>query len=89
MTHDAKCFSPCVYLHRHRQLFDNFIFSQNCPLMGRMGIKKRAKVMQNCCIRKLKVSIQMYSTRLMCDACFNNIVEISSILCSFMPYGFP
>ena len=48
-------------------------------------------VMQNCCIRKSKVSSQMYSTRLMVDMCFNNIVDetISSCLCSFMPYELP
>ena len=48
-------------------------------------------VMQNCCIRKSKVSSQMNSTRLSGDGCFNNIVDkiISSFLCSFLPYGLP
>ena len=32
-------------------------------------------VMQKHCIRKSKVSSQMYSTHLMGDACFNNIVD--------------
>ena len=40
VAHDAKCFSPCVYLHL-RRLFDNFIFSQKCDLMGRMSKQKR------------------------------------------------
>ena len=32
-------------------------------------------VMQNCCIRKSKVSHQMYSTRVMGDACIISIVD--------------
>ena len=43
MAHDAKCFSPCVYSHLHRQLSDNFIQSQKCQLMGRMNLKKRGR----------------------------------------------
>ena len=27
VAHDAKCFSPCVYLYFHRQLSDKFILS--------------------------------------------------------------
>ena len=49
-------------------------------------------VMQKHCIRQSKVSSQMYGTHLMDDACFNHIVEknnISSSLCSLMPYGLP
>ena len=47
--------------------------------------------MLNCCNRKSQVSSQMYSTRLMGDTCFNNMVDknISSFLCSFMSYGLP
>ena len=41
VAHDAKSFSPCVYLHLHRQLSDNLTPSQKCQLMGRMSIKKR------------------------------------------------
>ena len=33
MAHDAKCFSPRVYSHIHRQLSDNFIPPEQ--LMGR------------------------------------------------------
>ena len=45
LAHDAKCFSPCIYSHLHRQLHvsDNFIHSQNCQLTGRMSIKKRGR----------------------------------------------
>ena len=47
-------------------------------------------VMQNCCIRKSKVLSQMYSTRLMGDTCFNNIVEknISSFCVLLCHMGF-
>ena len=41
VTHDAKCFSVCVYSHLDRQLPDNFTPSQKYQLMGRMSIKKR------------------------------------------------
>ena len=41
VAHDAKCFSPCVYSHLHRQLSDNFIPHKKCQFMGRMSIKKR------------------------------------------------
>ena len=44
VAHDAKCFSPCVYSHLHRQLSDNFSPSQKCQLMDRMRIKKRGRV---------------------------------------------
>ena len=43
VAHDAKCFSLCVYTHRHRQLSDNFIPSQKCQLMARISIKKRGR----------------------------------------------
>ena len=43
MSHDAKCFSPCVYSHLHRQLSDNFNPSQKCQLLGRMSIKKTGR----------------------------------------------
>ena len=47
-------------------------------------------VMQNNCIRKSKVSSQMYSTRHIGDACSNNIDDKNiSFLCSFMPYDLP
>ena len=39
VTHDAKCFSPCVYSYFHRQLSDNFILSQKCQRLGCMRIK--------------------------------------------------
>ena len=26
VTHDAKCFLPCVYSYFHRQLSDNFFY---------------------------------------------------------------
>ena len=29
VAHNAKCFSTCVYLYFHRQLYDNFILSKN------------------------------------------------------------
>ena len=35
VVHIAKCFSPCVY--------NNFIPSQKCQIMGRMIIKKRGR----------------------------------------------
>ena len=34
VTHDAKCFSPCVYSYFHRQLSANFILSQKMPRFG-------------------------------------------------------
>ena len=34
VAHDAKCFSPRVYSHLHRQLSDNFIPSQKMPTYG-------------------------------------------------------
>ena len=34
MAHDAKCLSPCVYSHLHRQLSDNFIPSQKSQLIA-------------------------------------------------------
>ena len=34
MAHDAECFSPCLYSHLCRQLFDNFIPSQKMPNYG-------------------------------------------------------
>ena len=33
VAHDAKCFSPCVYLYFQRQLSDNFILSQNAAFL--------------------------------------------------------
>ena len=39
VTHDAKCFSPCVYSHFYRQLSDNFILSQKKQRLGCMSIK--------------------------------------------------
>ena len=44
-AHDAKCFSPCEYSNLYRHLFDNFIPSQKCQLMGRMSIKKRGQAL--------------------------------------------
>ena len=44
VVHDAKCFSPCVYSHLHRQISDIFIPSQKCQRMGRMSIKKRGRL---------------------------------------------
>ena len=43
VANDAKCFSPCVYSHLHRQLSDMFIPSPKCQLMGRTSIKKRGR----------------------------------------------
>ena len=43
VVHDAKCFSTCVYSHLYRQLSDNFILSQKCPLMGHMSLKKMGR----------------------------------------------
>ena len=43
VAHNAKCFSPRVYSHIHRQLSDNFIPPKQCQLMGRMSIKKRGR----------------------------------------------
>ena len=47
-------------------------------------------VMHICCIRKSKVSSQMYSTRLMGYACFNNIMDkhISYFLLFLFHKGF-
>ena len=39
VSHDAKCFSPCVYLYFHRQLSNIFILSKKCQRLGCMGIK--------------------------------------------------
>ena len=41
VVQDAKCFSPCVYSHFHRQLSDNFILSQKCKRLGCISIKLR------------------------------------------------
>ena len=45
VTHDAKCYSSCVYSYFHRQLSYNFILSQKCQRLGRMSIKKRVWAM--------------------------------------------
>ena len=43
VTHDAKCFSPCVYSYNHRHLSNNFIVSQKCQYLGCMSIKQRGR----------------------------------------------
>ena len=39
VSHNAKCFSTCVYSYIHRQLSDNFILSQKCQRLGFKSIK--------------------------------------------------
>ena len=39
VSHDAKCFSTCVYSYFHRQLSDNFILSQKYQRLGCKSIK--------------------------------------------------
>ena len=34
LTHDARCFSSCVYSYFHQQLSENFILAQKMPTFG-------------------------------------------------------
>ena len=43
VSHDAKCFSTCVYSYFHRQLSNNFILSQKYQRLGCKSIKKRGQ----------------------------------------------
>ena len=43
VSHDAKCFSPCVYSYFHRELSDNFILSLKSQSLGCMSIKSRGR----------------------------------------------
>ena len=67
-SQNIGCFHFCT---RRARVFDKKICTTpviKCP-------QYLNAVMQNYCIRKSKVSSKMYSTRLMGDGCFNNIVD--------------
>ena len=81
VAHDAKCFSPSVYSHLHRQLSDNFIPSQKCQLKGRMSIKERGRtpgLIEN------KASLRLIRKSSYILTCFDRVqslhLEISVVL---------